>query len=236
MKLADSLIFSAAAAGSAARGSKAEQVYADVKEAILSGALEPGAAIDKSALCERLGVSRFPVSTAVNRLAYERLVTIEPQHGSFVAKIAAADVREWLMIRRAVETEIAGQLAKHFSPASRAAFDRNLRYQKAAAEAGDPAGFYALDVEFHRLIATCLELQQTAEILEGLRSHLERVRRLLLQPQGRPMEAYGEHHAIVAAFEAGDAEAARVQTRGHLEQTTQAFENFVVRRPALFSA
>ena len=49
--------------------SKAEQVYGDLKEAILTGALEPGAPIDKIALCERFGMSRFPVSAAVSRLA-----------------------------------------------------------------------------------------------------------------------------------------------------------------------
>ena len=36
--------------------SKVEQVYEAVKEAILSGALEPGEPIDKLALCEQLGV------------------------------------------------------------------------------------------------------------------------------------------------------------------------------------
>ena len=217
------------------RGSKADTVYADVKEAILSGALEPGAAIDKLALCERLHMSRFPVSTAINRLAYERLVTIEPQHGSFVAKIAASDVREWLMIRRAVEVEIAGEMARAFSPATRDALDRNLRYQRTAAEAGDASGFYALDVEFHRLIASGLGLRQTAEILEGLRSHLERVRRLLLAPAGRSKRTLEEHLAIMTAFEAGDATAAREAMRAHLEQTTVLFENFALQRPNLFS-
>ena len=52
--------------------SKAEQVYGELKEAILVGALEPGAPIDKLALCERLGVSRFPVSAAISRLAFEQ--------------------------------------------------------------------------------------------------------------------------------------------------------------------
>ena len=217
------------------RGSKADMVYADVKEAILSGALEPGAAIDKMALCERLHMSRFPVSTAINRLAYERLVTIEPQHGSFVAKIAASDVREWLMIRRAVEVEIAGEMARDFRPATREALDRNLRYGKTAAEAGDASGFYALDVEFHRLIVSGLGLRQTSEILEGLRSHLERVRRLLLAPEGRPRHTLEEHQAIMAAFEAGDAAAARDAMRAHLEATTALFENFVLQRPNLFS-
>src|SRR5258708_38618590 len=91
----------------ARRSSKADHVYRDLKESILSGALEPGGAIDKLALCERLGVSRFPVSSAISRLAYERLVTIEPQHGCVVAKIWIADVRERLRGRRALEAVLA---------------------------------------------------------------------------------------------------------------------------------
>ena len=39
----------------ARRSSKADHVYRDLKESILSGALEPGGAIDKLELCERLG-------------------------------------------------------------------------------------------------------------------------------------------------------------------------------------
>src|ERR1700728_871021 len=92
--------------------SKVEQVYEAVKEAILSGALEPGQPIDKLALCEQLGVSRFPVSAALSRLAFERLVVVEPQHGSFVARISAQDVRERLFIRRAIEGEIAAEAAR----------------------------------------------------------------------------------------------------------------------------
>ena len=225
----------ASASEAAARGSKADLVYANVKEAILCGALEPGAAIDKVALCEKLGMSRFPVSTAINRLGYERLVVIEPQHGSFVAKIAAAGVREWLMIRRAIESELAGELARDFRPAAREALDRNLRYQRTAGEAGDAAGFYALDVEFHRLIVSALGMQQAAGILEGLRSHLERVRRLLLTPPGRPLASMAEHLAVMAALEAGDPAAAQAAMRAHLTQTTQLFESFVLQRPALFS-
>ena len=92
--------------------SKADQVYDELKESILAGRLEPGESIDKSALCVRLGVSRFPVSAAVSRLAFENLVVIEPQHGSFVARISAADVRERMFIRRALEGEIAAEAAR----------------------------------------------------------------------------------------------------------------------------
>jgi DNA-binding GntR family transcriptional regulator len=201
------------------RSSKADHVYRDLKESILSGALEPGGAIDKLALCERLGVSRFPVSSAINRLAFERLVTIEPQHGSFVAKIS----------------EIAAQAALRMPREGVEALERNLRYQQAAVDARDVAGFYALDVDFHRLLASQLGLGHSGEILDGLRSHLERVRRLLLSPAGRLPVSFSEHNAIAKAVSRGDAAAARAAMRYHLQQTTDLFETFAMERSSLFS-
>lgn len=219
----------------ARRSSKADHVYRDLKESILSGVLEPGGAIDKLALCERLGVSRFPVSSAISRLAYERLVTIEPQHGSFVAKISIDDVRERLMVRRALESEIAAQAAARMPREGVEAIERNLRYQQAAVDGRDIAGFYALDVEFHRLFPSSLALGHCAEILDGLRAHLERVRRLLLSPAGRMPKTLAEHGAIASAVMRGDADGARAAMHHHLQQTTDLFESFVKERSNLFS-
>jgi GntR family transcriptional regulator, rspAB operon transcriptional repressor len=223
-----------APADSERRTSKADQVYFDIKESILSGALPPGGAIDKIALCEKLGVSRFPVTAAINRLAFERLVVIEPQHGSFVAKIASNDVREWMLIRRALEAEIASEAARALPEDSIGEIERNLRYQQAAAEAGDVAGFYALDVEFHKILVGALGLQQTREILDGLRSHLERVRRILLSPPGRLPSAYAEHKRVLDAIRTRDVAGAGEAMRAHLDATTAIFEKIAREHPETF--
>ena len=218
----------------ARRTSKADQVYTEIKEAILSGALAPGGAIDKLALCAKLGVSRFPVTAAINRLAFERLVVIEPQHGSFVAKIAANDVREWMMIRRALEAEIAAEAARGLPADAQREIERNLRYQQAAAEAGDVAGFYVLDVEFHKLIVDGLALRHAREILDGLRSHLERVRRIALSPPGRLPSAHAEHKRIFDAILSGNGADAAAAMRAHLDETTATFERIAVQNPENF--
>ncbi|MBV8565917.1 MAG: GntR family transcriptional regulator [Methylobacteriaceae bacterium] len=218
------------------RASKADQVYENIKEAILSGGLEPGVAIDKIALSERLGMSRFPITTAINRLAYERLVVIEPQHGSFVAKISAEDVRELMLIRRSLEAEIAGDAALRLGAEALAELERSLRYQEAAAAARDYAGFYALDVEFHRLIIVGAQLRHAKEILEGIRTHLERIRRLLLTPPGRLPNTLAEHRSVADALRARNPAAAREAMRTHLIETTVLFETIARERPNLFSA
>jgi DNA-binding GntR family transcriptional regulator len=215
---------------------KADQVYGELKEAILAGRVEPGAFIDKSALCERLGVSRFPVSAAVSRLAFESLVVVEPQHGSFVARISAADVRERMFVRRALESEIAAEAARRLPREGLAALEEDLARQRKAVEAGDRVSFYAHDVGFHQALTTHLGLRRSAEILDGVRAHLERVRRLLTLPPGRLRQALAEHAAIFAAIEAGDVESARVAMERHLGEMTGQFESFVRERPELFSA
>ncbi|MDE2364815.1 MAG: GntR family transcriptional regulator [Hyphomicrobiales bacterium] len=218
------------------RTSKADQVYLDIKESILSGALAPGGAIDKIALCERLGVSRFPVTAAINRLAFERLVVIEPQHGSFVAKISSSDVREWMLIRRAIEAEISREAGRaKLAEDSMRALERNLRYQQAAAEADDVAGFYALDVEFHKIIVDGLALPHAREILDSLRSHLERVRRIVLSPPGRLPKAYAQHRHVYDMIEKRDPAAAAEAMRAHLDDTTAMFERIAAEHPETFT-
>src|SRR5580700_10009684 len=91
--------------------SKAERVYGSLRRRIRELALPPGAPLRKDEIAAELGVSRAPVSEAIARLAEEGLVEVFPQHGSFVAPIRAADVRDSLFIRTALETEAMRRLA-----------------------------------------------------------------------------------------------------------------------------
>ena len=181
-------------------------------------------------------MSRFPVSAAISRLAFERLVLVEPQHGSFVARLSAKDVRERLFIRRALEGEIAAEAARRLPEAGRAALAENLREASKAAEAGDRARFYALDVAFHAILTSQLELDRSGEILDGVRAHLERVRRLLMTPPGRMQDTIREHEAVVAGIASGDPARARAAMEAHLAQMTALVDNFSRARPELFSA
>ena len=161
-------------------------MYSELKEAILSGALEPGCLIDKAGLCEKLSVSRFPVSAAVSRLAYDRLVDVAPQHGSFVARISLSDVRERFFIRSALEGEIAAEAARRMTRHDKDALAANLKEEATAIEVQDRAAFYALDVTFHQILTTRLGMARANDVLEALRVHLERARRLMMSPPRTP--------------------------------------------------
>ena len=201
----------------------------------MSGSLEAGRLIDKGELCEKLGVSRFPVSAAVSRLAYDRLVDVAPQHGSFVSRISLKDVQERLFIRSALEGEIAAEAARRMTPEDKFALAANLKEATVAVEADDIPSFYRADVAFHQILTARLGLARATEVLDNLRVHLERARRLLMTPPGRIREVLDEHKAIVEAIASGDADAARQAMKRHLGVTGALLEKFAGQRPEMFA-
>jgi GntR family transcriptional regulator, rspAB operon transcriptional repressor len=72
-------------------------------------------------------------------------------------------------------------------------------------------------------------------VLDNLRVHLERARRLMMSPPGRMKETLREHEGIVEAVEAGDAAAARNAMKRHLGATGALLETVARERPGLFS-
>lgn len=216
------------------RLAKAEQVHLALKHEITRGELPPGTAIDKSALCLRFGVSRLPVTTAIQRLAYEGLVLIEPQKGSYVSRIRLGDVSEWMMARRAIEAEIAAEAARRLPAEAVEALARNLRYQEVAAESEDFDGFLDLDVGFHRLLTDELGLNRIAETLDALRVHLDRVRRLLLPEPGRMAATLAEHRAVHEAIATRRQAAAGRAMRHHLTVVVDRLVSFERDHPNFF--
>jgi DNA-binding GntR family transcriptional regulator len=210
-------------------------VYGELKEAILSGSLEPGSLIDKAELCEKLQVSRFPVSAAVSRLAYDRLVDVAPQHGSFVTRISLNDARERLFIRSALEGEIAAEAARRMTRSAKDALASNLKQEVAAVAAKDRGVFYALDVAFHQILTGSLGMARAGDVLDSLRIHLERTRRLTMSPPGQLRASLNEHAAIASAIEAEDPVAARDAMKQHIRITAARLEDLAKHQPDLFS-
>jgi len=223
-----------AGAASGARESKVDRAYRALKQAIVSGALAPETPIDKNEWCTRFEVSRLSITSAINRLAFEGLVVIEPQRGSYVARMHIADVRQWMQMRRALEMEVVASCAATLSAEALAKLSQNVAYQRTALASSDLQGFHELDTRFHRQMAESLGLIRISEVLDPIRTHLERVRRTLLPEPGRMQDTFAEHEAIYLAIAAHDANRAREQMANHLDRVASEFHAFVTRHPDFF--
>src|SRR5207244_1315745 len=147
---------------------------------------------------------RAPVSEAIARLAEEGLIDVFPQHGSFVATIRVADVRESLFVRTALEVEAMRRLAPIADTAVLKTLDDNLAAQARALKSGNLEQFYDLDEALHAAIFGALEAPRAIRLLDAARAPLDRIRRLALPEAGRPEQTLSEHRSLVDAIRTRD--------------------------------
>lgn len=215
-------------------GSKVALVYEQLRSAIVGLQLEPGTRIDKAEICERLRVSRQPVAEALAHLAEERLVIVEPQKGTYVARIRLADVVEAAFVRQALEVAVARRIAADIDTAMLERLERIVSYQAAAGKAKDTEEFYAFDLRFHATLFDRLAYRRVAEVVESCRAQTERIRRLFLPARDRSAATVEEHRAIVQALASRSPDAAAAAMRAHLESVMNELWKFAAARPELF--
>src|SRR3954468_12599445 len=197
------------------RGGMVQRVQDTVRDAIVRLALPPGTTIDKAALCAQLGVSRFPVSEALGRLAAEGFVEVLPQRGTRVARIDLADCRQAMFIRRALEIETVRTVAPCADAGLLAALDRNLCGQEGALGADYSSRFHQLDLEMHELLLGFLGYDRVKHAVDAARASLDRARLFMCTP-ARQVSTFAEHKAIVAALKKRDPDAAVTAMESHL--------------------
>jgi DNA-binding GntR family transcriptional regulator len=212
------------------RGGTVQRVQDVVRDAIVRLEFPPGMAIDKAALCARLGVSRFPVSEALGRLAAEGFVDILPQRGTRVARIDMGDCRQAMFIRRALETEAIREIAPRADAALLAGLERNLREQEAVLANENSVRFHELDLELHDLLLTFLGFDRVKSACETARGSLDRARLFMCTPE-RKVSTYREHEAIVIAVKRHDAGAAVRAMAEHLDAVMNELVDFAGRHP-----
>ena len=217
------------------RGGTVQRVQEMVRDAIVRLELPPGTAIDKAALCAQLGVSRFPVSEALGRLAAEGFVEVLPQRGTRVARIDMADCRQAMFIRRALEVEAMRSIAARADAPLLATLDRNLREQESVLPNENSVRFHELDLELHEVLLDFLGFDRVKTAVETARGSLDRARLFMCTPT-RKVSTFREHEAIIAALKRHDADAAVRAMEAHLDAVMAELVDFAGRNPDAVAA
>lgn len=147
-------------------------IAARLRREILNGDLPPGTPLKERDHAERLGISRTPLREAVRILAQEGLVTLRPLRSPVVANPTLEEVRDEIMVLRALEL-LSGELA-----CRNATDDEIARVTDLAAwvdrqyHSGDKIDVFDVDMQMHRAI---VEATHNAALI---RTHAEYLGRL----------------------------------------------------------
>ncbi|MFG2891042.1 FadR/GntR family transcriptional regulator [Streptomyces sp. NPDC048248] len=219
----------------------ADRVAAILSEEIESGRLAEGDKLPTEVeLVKQLGVSRTVIREAVSRLRSAGLVEPRQGRGVFVmprrtrpldleadASGTKSKVLQIVEVRRAMEGEAASLAATRASADDIARMRQSLAaIDKAVAAGGDGVDE---DLAFHQSIAestgNAVMVSTVRYLGEVLRSGI-RVTRANEARRNDFIEAVRvEHHAILAAIESGDAQAASTAVRRHMKHAASRLQD-----------
>lgn len=129
------------------------EVYRILSEMLLSAALPAGQRLGERDMAEVLGVSRERARKVLQRLGAERLVTLIPNRGAFVATPSLESARRIYDARRVLEAGLLLTLAQTINAAQIEELRAHLDQERDAVQRGDRARAVQLSGAFHLKLA-----------------------------------------------------------------------------------
>ncbi|MFM2183640.1 MAG: hypothetical protein RJB61_1934, partial [Actinomycetota bacterium] len=146
-------------------------VLAEIRRRITEGVYEQGARLFEDQIAAELEVSRNPVREALQALAAEGFVELEPRRGARVARVPAERAAELFEVRAALEGLMARLAAERRTEADvdllRSLVDRGL----AAVASADRSSLPMLNTEFHAALGDAARNGLLVETIQQL-SHV----------------------------------------------------------------
>jgi len=197
----------------------AERVFQQLQDAIVRGEMAPGSKITEPGLSRTYGISRGPLREAMRRLEAHRLIERVPHVGARVVKLSMKELLELFDVREALESMAARLAAEHMTAEEIAGLREVLAVHERQSDLKSGEAYYQRegDLDFHYRIVQGSHNRMLVTMLCDDLYYLVRLYRTQFSASGtRPQRAFVEHHRIVDAIEAGDAELAELLMRRHV--------------------
>lgn len=187
-----------------------------ITTAIVERRLMPGTKLAEQQIADIFKVSRTLVRQALNQLSRDRLVTLEPARGAFVAQPSVAEARQVFEVRQMLESSMIRQLCKQITEAQITELRAHLQAEREAVMRTDVTGRTRLLADFHVILARMLGNEVLGELLGDLLSRSALIS-LMYQSSHSAEHSQDEHVAIVEALAARDSRAAVRLMEDHLD-------------------
>jgi DNA-binding GntR family transcriptional regulator len=196
--------------------SAVDLVTAEIRRAILTGALPSGEQFSIRELARQLGVSHIPVREALRLLESQGLIVLSHTRSASVASLSIEDITAIYRLRLRIEPELAARSVPLQTPDS-------LREAAAALErsrSADPDLAWRAHYEFHELLVAPAATEWDLRIMHTLWRAAERYTLLVFDPtiidQAERQRRYDRHAVLLRAAEGGDGAALETALTAHL--------------------
>ncbi len=200
------------------RATLTEQVQDALRLDIIEGVFAPGQRLRPAELAKRYKVSATPLREALQRLAAQSLVEIDPRMGVSVARISQTDLRDISWLRGILEGLALERAIDRGDEDWETALRERYATLKAQGE-DDPIPWSAAHRGFHEALFSTCGSPWLLRVLDTLYDHSERYR--MVSFQRGTQDALREHHDIYTATVERNKAVAVEAVRRHIEGTVQ---------------
>jgi DNA-binding GntR family transcriptional regulator len=199
----------------------------EVLASILRGDFHPGDRITEPMIATRLGVSRVPVREALRELEAMGLLESRKHAGMLVRQLSARETAELYELRSVLDA-YAGRIAgAKADPALVAALEMRLAAMEAAAQRKDLMAYYEANVHFHWDIMQACGNSEIIAVYQGAVQKLHLARLKNLSTDVGILNSLTEHHAMVDAIRAGQAELCAQLMANHVKAAGKRLEKIL---------
>ena len=192
--------------------------YDDIRDAILSGALQPGQRVKERDVAAQMGISTTPVKEALRRLEQEGLVVSQPRRGAIVSGLATIPVEEIEEIRGTLEAIAARFAASRLTAAELSRLEALVADMATLTREMREPQRRVQDVSaFHRLILGGSRNDFLARFVATL-APFERLHQSEYLDPAEADAIQADHEAILAALQARDGDAAAREMLAHYDR------------------
>lgn len=189
-----------------------------VLQDILAGVLLPGTWLKQIDLERRYNCTRPEVRRALDRLAQKRLVEHVPNRGYHVYEPDGRRAREVSEIRIILETAIAGTIVQNASPEDIDTLRTLAEHFDQMVLNGTMLELYEANLAFHRQLLVLGGNLELVDLITEIRQRTSSAPVSQWRTRARIEQSGRQHHMMIDAIAAGEAERLQELVRQHILQ------------------
>ena len=202
-------------------------VFNTLRQAILTGEMEPGERLMEIQLANKLGVSRTPIREAIRMLEQEGLAVTIPRKGAEVAKMTEKDMEDVLQIRLSLEALAVRLSCENITPAALQELKVAMEDFEEKTKSSQFVEMAKADVKFHEILYKASNNPKLQQLLSNLREQMYRYRVEYLKDDGIYPRLIEEHQKMYDALKAKDQELAVSYVEKHLHNQAEAVKKII---------
>ncbi len=192
-------------------------VFNTLRQAILTGELQPGERLMEIHLAKKLGVSRTPIREAIRKLELEGLVTMIPRRGAEVAQITEKSMNDVLEVRRALDVLCVELACDRITEEELEQLKAACEAFEAAVKTKDAKKIAHADVALHDIIVCATGNQRLIQLVNNLSEQMYRYRFEYIKDSSQHERLVEEHRVIYQSLVEKDKEAVSQAAKTHID-------------------